>query len=113
MPQPTNETWEEKFDRIFFMTPKGVFRMRTTIIDGEQYYKTVTPEDIKKLISEERKRAFGEGHEQGHIDGQEVFAQFLIDGLSGKTDPMDQAAAELRRKYIIKKAQSLGLKIKE
>lgn len=100
--QPTNETWEERFTDKFAFTQDGVLRMKTTVIDEQQYWKNATPKDLMKFISEERKRA------QEEVIS--IIHEMVKDNVEYK---YEDGTMENLKKDIEEYAQSLGLGIKE
>lgn len=81
MTEPTNETWEEKFDNMRYMF-------------GENGLHKDSIKELKKFISEERKRA----QEDTLIDVYNILL---------KND------RDISARIVVDYAQSLGLSIKE
>lgn len=94
MPEPTNETWEERFDQKFDESLPLEERYDEDGNDGYPLLLAVEESTLrialKKFISEERKRAHSEGYKQGYQDGVDNFV-----------------------KKVNSYAQSLGLSIRE
>lgn len=79
--------WE--VDMPFFDTARGILRMKSTVIDGQQFYKNATVKDIKAFISKVEAQSYERGRKdmlEATIDYSKHRNEKFLDGFSHPKD---------------------------